>query len=151
MNEWKEEVERLEAALNRAAAQKVGVEDVSLDRVRVKLPAKSALVEFVRAREYDFKNVGKEQMWKPARYVALVLPADTTESVGVVDLGPAVAIDRAIKQFRELIEKAPSALRTTSEKDLEVELNKSGTALYEKIFAPIEKHLAGCNFLYVCP
>ena len=151
MSEWKEEVERLEAAPNRAAAQKIGVEDITLDRVRVKLPARSALIEFVCAREFDFKNVGKGRVWKPARYVAMILPADVTAPVRLIDLGPAAVIDRAVKQYREQIEKAPGDLRTTTEKDLEAELNKSGTTLYEKIFAPLEKHLGGNSFLYLCP
>src|SRR5262249_813119 len=70
--------------------------------VALALPEGVALVEFVRFPVLDFKAVpGKgEPMWRPARYLAFVLPAGGGNAVQMVDLGEAEPIEQWIVAFR---------------------------------------------------
>lgn len=62
-----------------------------------------ALVEVVRFDVFDFTAVPArgEQRWKPARYLAFVIPAGEPDNVQMVDLGEAEEIDRLIEAFRD--------------------------------------------------
>ena len=103
--EWNAQKERLEAELARQIPemnleQKLRAADrraVALD-----LPEGVALVEFVRFPVFDFQAVPArgEPRWKPARYVAFVLPGGAPDDVQMIDLGEAEPIDRLIADFR---------------------------------------------------
>jgi len=66
--------------------------------VALNLPEGVALVEFVRFWSFDFQAVPLQ--WKPARYVAFVLPGGAPDDVQMIDLGEAEPIDRLIADFR---------------------------------------------------
>ena len=70
--------------------------------VALNLPEGVALVEFVRFSVFDFQAVPArgEPQWKPARYVAFVLPGGEPDDVQMIDLGEAEPIDRLIADFR---------------------------------------------------
>jgi CHAT domain-containing protein/tetratricopeptide (TPR) repeat protein len=70
--------------------------------VALGLPAGVTLVEFVRFPVADFKAVPArgESHWKPARYVAFVLPVGGPDDARMIDLGEAEPIDRLIADFR---------------------------------------------------
>jgi CHAT domain-containing protein len=102
---WEAQKERLEAEL----AQQIP--EMSLEQklraadrraVAVNLPEGVTLVEFVRFPVFDFQAVPTrgEKHWKPARYMAFVLPGGAPDEVQLVDLGEAEPIDRLIANFR---------------------------------------------------
>ena len=69
--------------------------------VALELPEGSRLVEFVCTRIFDFTAPrGKE--WKPARYLAFILPAQQPDAVQLIDLGEAEHINRLIQVFRDV-------------------------------------------------
>jgi len=97
--------ERLEADLARQ------IDEMNLEQklkaadrraVALNLPEGVALVEFVRLPVFDFQAVPArgESYWKPARYVAFILPASEPDNVRMIDLGEAESIDRLIADFR---------------------------------------------------
>ena len=73
--------------------------------IALALPEGAVLVEFVRLDLFDFKAVlaRQEPRWKPARYLAFVLPASEPDNVGLIDLGDAQEIDQMVADFRARI------------------------------------------------
>jgi tetratricopeptide (TPR) repeat protein len=102
---WHARRERLEADLARQIPE-MNLEHQlrAADRraVALNLPEGVVLVEFVRFEVFDFQAVPArgESNWKPARYVAFVLPGGAPEEVHMIDLGEAEPIDRLIADFR---------------------------------------------------
>ena len=103
--DWEAQKERLESDLARQIPemnmeQKLRASDRRA--VAMGLPEGLALVEFVRFPVVDFRAVPArgEPRWKPARYVAFVLPGGAQDNVQMVDLGEAESIDRVIADFR---------------------------------------------------
>ena len=95
---WKAELARQIPEMN--LEQKLRAADRRA--VALGLPEGVALVEFVRFHVFDFQAVPArgEPRWKPARYVAFVLPAGEPDEVRMIDLGEAEPIDRLIADFR---------------------------------------------------
>jgi len=94
--------------LQRQLAQQVPeikLQDQPTDRraVALELSEGSMLVEFVCTHIFDFTAPrGKEwKEWKPARYLAFILPAQQPDAVQLIDLGEAEHIDRLIQVFRQ--------------------------------------------------
>jgi tetratricopeptide (TPR) repeat protein/CHAT domain-containing protein len=74
--------------------------------VALELPPGSTLLEFVHFRVYDF-TAPEQEHWKPARYLAFILPAQQPDQVAMVDLGDAAEIDRLIRLFRAGVSLPP--------------------------------------------
>ncbi|WP_052349634.1 CHAT domain-containing tetratricopeptide repeat protein [Planktothrix prolifica] len=74
--------------------------------VALELPLGSTLLEFVHFRVYDF-TAPQQEHWKPARYLAFILPAQQPDQVAMVDLGDAEEIDRLIRLFRAGVSLQP--------------------------------------------
>jgi CHAT domain-containing protein len=146
------EAERLETAINRAAAKEIGtVEDVDGERVRAALPSGAALIELVRIQEFAFRSVRNQPTWKPAHYLAFILSADKTAKVKLVDLGLAAPIDDAIRKLRDEIQKVPREISVTSEKDLEADFAKVSGEVHRLVFAPVQKQLGKETLLFIAP
>jgi CHAT domain-containing protein len=103
--EWNSRRERLETELARQ------IPEMNLERklraadrraVSLNLTEGVVLVEFVRSFVFDFQAVPArgESYWKPARYIAFVLPGGAPDEVQMIDLGEAEPIDRLIAEFR---------------------------------------------------
>jgi CHAT domain-containing protein len=73
--------------------------------VALELPTGSTLIEFVRFKVFNFKAVEAEgeSQWKPARYIAFILPAGQPSQVEMIDLGEAEPIDRLIQIYRDSV------------------------------------------------
>jgi tetratricopeptide (TPR) repeat protein/CHAT domain-containing protein len=110
--QWYLEQQKYETAL----AQQIP--EMSLEQQRQKadrravalaLPEGVVLVEFVRFDVFDFhaKLAQGERRWKPARYLAFVLPARLPEQVQMIDLCEADLIDQMIADFRSVITTPP--------------------------------------------
>ena len=149
LEEWREKKERLESDLARQIPEMnlaKRLEEVNRQVVALALPEGSTLVEFVRFHVYDFTVV--PMRWKPARYVAFVLPAGEPEKVEMVDLGEADAIDRMIATFRQ------SILGTEEKRATESRSSPPGsgpTDLWAKLFQPLLPALGGCKDLILAP
>jgi tetratricopeptide (TPR) repeat protein len=74
--------------------------------VALELPLGSTLLEFVHFEVFDF-TAPKQERWKPARYLAFILPAQQPDQVAMVDLGDAAEIDRLIRLFRAGVSLPP--------------------------------------------
>ncbi len=105
LTEWYAQKELLEVKLARQ------IPEMNLERklhaadrraVALSVDEGVALVEFVRFPVVDFQAVPArgEKPWKPARYVAFVLPGGVPDEVQLIDLGEAKPIDRLIADFR---------------------------------------------------
>ena len=106
----RQERERAEVALADASAgvgTAIARRDIGLADVRAALPARSAVVSFVRfertpvvAQASSLTSAGRgADQTRPAEYLAFVMRRDRAES-DVIPLGDAEAIDRAIATWR---------------------------------------------------
>ncbi|MBE9129741.1 MULTISPECIES: tetratricopeptide repeat protein [unclassified Coleofasciculus] len=73
---------------------------VDCGSVALELPTGSTLIEFVCFDVVDFHAASEESKWKPARYLAFILPAGQPDKVQMRDLGEAEPIDQLIQDFR---------------------------------------------------
>jgi hypothetical protein len=126
--------------------------------VALGLPAGVVLVEFVRFHVFDFQAVPArgEPQWKPARYVAFVLPAGEPDDVRIIDLGEAEPIDQMIADFRAGILGATEdrAGRDMVHRQVEPDRpdrDRSGTSLREAVFDKLGTALGGRTRLLLAP
>ena len=154
LEEWRQKKEQLEAELARQIPEmnlEKRLEEVNHQVVAMALPEGSTLVEFVRFNVFDFTAIPArgEKQWKPARYVAFVLPAGEPEAVEIVHLGEAEGIDRMIATFRQSIvgrEEERSASGTDSSPE------EGGPAdLWTRLFRPLLPALGECKDLIIAP
>lgn len=106
--DWNASNERLEANLASQMPEmdlEQKLREADRRAVAEALPEGAVLVEFVRFDAFDFMAVPArgEPQWKPARYVAFVLPAGEPDNVRMIDLGEAEPIDQRIASFRTSI------------------------------------------------
>jgi CHAT domain-containing protein/tetratricopeptide (TPR) repeat protein len=137
-----EEAERELSAANGLSPRDLGRDEPTVDGVAKGLPARSALIEFTKVRDYDFASGG----WAGTeRYLAFVLrPAG---EVRLVDLGDAQSIDAdvgsALGGIRETIASGARESVTGSIRALGV--------LHARIWAPLEGALAGTDKVLLSP
>jgi CHAT domain-containing protein len=153
--------ERLEAELARK------IPEINLERklravdrsvIAQALPGQSVLVEFVRFKVFNFKAVPArgETQWKPARYVAFIIPAAQPDDVQMIDLGEAKPIDRMIAALRSLIthesENGGSrGLGALPVEEVQTESQLKGIELRKTIFDPLITALRGRKRLMLAP
>lgn len=152
--EWNSQKEGLESELARQIPE-INLEQklraIDRDVVAMALPEDSALIEFVRFDVFDFKAVPArgEAQWKPAHYLAFILPAGKPDDLQMIDLGEAEGIDRMIATFRAAVtgEKEGRGIRDLgaipheAEGELFVEQGKLlRNAVFDKLLDGIGKH-----------
>lgn len=111
-----DQLENLERDLTRSAPELLveqRLRAVNHEMVAGRLPEGSILVEYFRLRVFDF-FAGGTSPWGPARYIAIVLPAQAPDRIQVVDLGPADEIDRLVDTFRLTLMDRRSGLELCS-------------------------------------
>ncbi|GEM_PF-2016334 len=122
--------------------------------VAMSIPVGATLVEFVRFDVFDFKAVGEPQ-WKPARYLAFVIPAGEPEAVEMIDLGEAEPIDRMIATFRSIItgeaEDRNRGLGAVSFSVQRATGKDVGIELRDAVFTPLLKAIANRKRLMISP
>lgn len=144
---WQKEAEPLEAELKAALSRKLpgqldDWQGVNADKIRAKLPAGAALVEYVRWQPYDFKATGKAPRWRPARYLAFVLTPNA-DRPHMIDLGEAKAIDDAITNLREHLERAPDPNASIKAYWPEAK------TLHKLVFAPLQPTFDNARTIYL--
>jgi CHAT domain-containing protein/tetratricopeptide (TPR) repeat protein len=159
--EWTAQKERLEADLARQIPE-MNLEQKlrAADRGAVAraLPDGAALVEFVRFDVVDSKAVPArgESPWKPAHYLAFVLPAGEPDNLQMVDLGQAEPIERMLADFRACItgeaerRDGRQLMPAPSQADLVARAN-SGAELRAALFDPLLPALADRRRLLLAP
>jgi len=137
----------------KANAQEV---DFGLEEVRRALPTGAALVSFVRY-SHSTIHIRLATSTRPASgvlqgepfYLAFVIRSDAPDPI-VVRLGSAANIERTISAWRRSLMTGPSvpgAVLAQSEDALRV----LGGELRQRIWDPLEKHLAGVDRVFVVP
>lgn len=162
LSEWNTQKEKLEAELARQIPE-MNLEQKlrAVDRqvVALALPAGATLVEFVRFDVFDFKAIPArgEAQWKPARYLAFVMPAGEPDNLRMIDLGAAEPIDRMIATFRDAImDEAESRglgakPRAPLRDDAGNEADRAGRALRAALFDPLRDALGNRQRLLLAP
>jgi tetratricopeptide (TPR) repeat protein len=140
------EKERLEgrlSQLSQAFSLKQKIAKADCEKVAKALPEDTALIEFARVEMFNFKAKGKEKAWNPAHYLAFVLHSCKGESVGLIDLGDAEEIDKAVAGFKMDISNAG---------DIEgIKASQSSKKIYDLVFAPIKKELGPVKEIFISP
>jgi tetratricopeptide (TPR) repeat protein len=95
----------LARALGRRDGRDPGDDWLALDQLRKALPADTVLIDVARFDPFDFR--ARDKPWRPARYVAWVVPPAGRGDVRLVDLGEASKIDAAIGRVRESLGGRP--------------------------------------------
>jgi CHAT domain-containing protein/tetratricopeptide (TPR) repeat protein len=158
LEKWEDEKEKIEVFLaNRIPEINLDKRLMDADRQAVAkaLPGNSALVEFVRFELFDFKAIAAQgqPVWKPARYLAFVMPSGEPGKISMIDLGQADEIDRMISEFRTRItgesdNRGGRGIVTRTERK---EGGESGPKLRAAVFDPIMGSLFGQKRIFVAP
>ncbi|MCD6216324.1 CHAT domain-containing protein [bacterium] len=159
ISEWKEKRDNLESELARQIPEMNLEERLrQADRKAVAkvLPKDSVLVEFVKFNEYDFKAIPAkgEKHWKPARYLAFVLPSGDPDNIRMIDLGEAEAIDKLIDNFRASVLSdfdVPERSATTVKSNIKKPDNDTGKTLRKAVFDKIEDGIKGYSKIFIAP
>ena len=148
--EWTEKERLLSAQLGQHDLRTLRDDPwIDLDEVTRRLPEKSALVDIVRFRVFDYKAPPRRKKWRAAHYVAWVTRKDG--QAHLFDLGEADPIDALIAQVRHELEEAPYQLRKEGEVKAEQAAQRALQALAAKVLQPLRKDLDDCPFWIVSP
>jgi tetratricopeptide (TPR) repeat protein/CHAT domain-containing protein len=156
LEKWKAEKESIEVLLA-SRIPEIDLErrlaDANRRKVADALPEGAVLVEFVRFNPFDFKAIPAQGQspWKPARYLAFVLPAGEPRNIRMIDLGDADAIDAMISDFRIAIKADKPSARVGAAGDARVPRVDVGPKLREALFDPIKKGLGERKRLFLAP
>jgi tetratricopeptide (TPR) repeat protein len=125
--------------------------DCNRTEVSGTLPARGALVEFVRFRPDDPSGDGSPAS---ARYLAFVLPGGEPDNVTLVDLGDAGTVDRLVADFRAWVTGEQAGVRTAPV--LRPPLARgvvppAGLTLRQAVFDPLAGALGGRSRLFLAP
>jgi CHAT domain-containing protein/Tfp pilus assembly protein PilF len=122
------------------------------------LPPGSCLVEFVYFRPFDFTAVPArgESYWQPPHYLAFVLAAGEPDAVQLIDLGPAEAIDRLLRDALALLSQPPAKrpardLGPWPEGTSRPAPSDAGDALRAQLFDPLRPALGHAQRLFLAP
>jgi len=153
LKQWSTQKEQLEAELARQIPEmsmELKLKKADKQAVASALPAGYTLVEFMRFEVFDFQAVpaNGEPQWKPARYLAFVMPAGEPDNVQMVDLGEAEVLDRKIEEFRESIGQGDKEQDTQTGQPVDESPDET---LSEAVLDPLAGILAGCRNLLVAP
>jgi CHAT domain-containing protein/tetratricopeptide (TPR) repeat protein len=113
---------------------------LDIETVREQLPPRSILIDIARFEVFDFRAKGKGNEWKPARYVAWIVPPQGYGEITVADLGDAEVIEQAVLAYREAMTAAGSEkdpIRNAGEPVAEKKLMDCARPLAELVIEPI--------------
>ncbi|MFH1242927.1 MAG: CHAT domain-containing tetratricopeptide repeat protein [Pseudomonadota bacterium] len=137
---------RLEARLSQlsqAFASQRKIAKADSEAVAKVLPKNTALVEFARVDMFNFKAKVKEKRWLPAHYLAFVLHPGKGERIGMIDLGDADDIDRAVSLLKKEVGDAKD---NKGEKG-----SKASQEVHAKVFDPLRKELGDVREVFISP
>ena len=130
-------IDALEAELNAASVEfRVQSEPVTVAKVQAALPRGAALIEFVRYRRFDARQV---KPWQEARYLAYLLPWQGPPQW--VPLGEAAMIDASVDTVLATMRKGASTAATRA----------ALRSLDALLLAPIRDRLTGVSHVILSP
>jgi CHAT domain-containing protein/Tfp pilus assembly protein PilF len=132
------DIQRLEQVISsRSAEYRAASRVATVREIQDALPDRAVLVEFAAYRPFDVHKP-RTETFGPLRYGAYVL--GKSGILASADLGEAERIDRLVEQFRR-------ALATPGNQDV----RRTGRALFDVVWQPIAKPLAGVAHTFVSP
>ncbi|MEK7841288.1 MAG: tetratricopeptide repeat protein, partial [Deltaproteobacteria bacterium] len=146
-----EAVEKRLASESALVAKELQQRTVTIEGVSKALPKNTALVEFVKIRDFDFT---KRKLMPSSRYLAFVLTA--SGEVTLVDLGEAAALESTARSvladIRVSLETRGIQVTKKSDgiHDSQPSL-KSLAGLYAQLWAPLEKALGKADKVVLSP
>ena len=160
LTEWNAKKDRLEAELAREIPEmnlerKLRAVDHAL--LVQAIPDQTALVEFVRFQDYEFKAIPArgESQRKSSRYLAFTVSSSKPKGMSMIDLGEAETIDRLIAQLRTYITHSDTensrGLGLLPVDTRQSEFQAMGIELRKAIFDPILRSLENCKYLMLAP
>ena len=155
LDDVRQQRERAEIALADASADTVTAiarREVGLAEVRAALPARSALVSFVRFERAHLAapTAGHAAgVVRTPTYLAFVTQNGRAQSE-VIPLGDATSIDRMIATWRS---RVVGAIGQNGRADVgaEAALRRIGVALRERLWDPVAAHFDGIDQVFVVP
>jgi CHAT domain-containing protein/Tfp pilus assembly protein PilF len=121
---------------------------VELREVRKGLSADAVLIDVARFGVFDPK-APRQKRWQAPRYAAWVTPAKGR--VRVVDLGPARAIDAALRGVLQALKNAPAEIRAHGEPKAEQALREPLRKLSDLVVKPLLPHVGQAKRWVVSP
>ena len=147
-------------SLNRqeqALIQQLGLADTELNRsewvtlqqIRLQLPADSVLVEFVRITPYTMKDDGAHS--ERARYAAWIVPPANQGQIVTVDLGSASEIEATLRTALQSIQKGAAQTLQTGEPQATDATQKLLQSLFQQTLEPLLPHLSSAKQIILSP
>jgi len=143
------EVEEAEKELSRLSqdyARKRVLTDISVEDVRQMLPEDCLLLEFIRSRHINFKARIEADLYGPAHYLVIAIPAAGSGPVRLLDLGETGPVDAKIDRLRREVDRCRWGDRGGCEK-----VRKLSLALYQDLLQPFEGELSDCRHVVIAP
>lgn len=123
---------------------------IPLDEIRNQLDADQVHINIARFEVFDWEAQGIRP-WRPARYVAWLIPSANKGKVKLIDLGEADAIDRAVSQARQSLQAIASAGTLEDESASERQVRESLRRLAALVLDPLLPHLEVADRLVLSP
>ena len=130
------QIKKMEASLPREAR---ALRHATVEQVAPTLPPNGALVEFVKFRDFDWKNIRLAPTW---RYLALLLTSD--QRMAIVDLGDAANLEDSVQAALADLRREPW-LKTGDRQVAAAE------RLYHLLWKPISKAIGDINVVVLSP
>ena len=143
LEQRRDELEARLSRLSRAYARDRKLRQADAHKIAAALPEGSVLLEFACTDIYDFQSQKAGSRWQPARYLVFIVKPGSGDEVGLVDLGPAEAIDKQLATLKRLI---------MSQGDGQIEAEKRASSrLYDLVFAPLVASLGSAREIFIAP
>lgn len=134
----KEKLEARLSKLSQAFALKRKIAKADCEKVAGALPQNTVLIEFARVEVFNFKT-----KWLSAHYLVFLLHAGKGNKIGLIDLGAAYLIDRAVSGFKKEI----AIIRKVEGE----RIIKSSKEIYDLVFKPIKRELGDVKEVFISP
>jgi CHAT domain-containing protein/tetratricopeptide (TPR) repeat protein len=138
----KEDAERALAERSASARAEQARTRIGLAEIRSAMPARSALISFVRYTRSLPRVAESASVVRTPSYLAFVMRADATE-IRAVPIGSAQSIDGLVAAWRRYV-AAPAAAEGGGDVD-------AGTKLRRAVWDPVAKDLAGVSTVFIVP
>jgi CHAT domain-containing protein len=138
----KEDAERTLAERSASARAEQARTRIGLEEIRSAMPARSALISFVRYTRSMPRAGESASVARTPSYLAFVMRADATE-IRAVPIGSARSIDGLVAAWRRYV-AAPAAAEGAGDVD-------AGTKLRRAAWDPVAKDLNGVSTVFIVP
>ena len=133
------EKERLEQKLSVASASYCqATKEVTLEDLRLALPAKSVLIDFLEYEHWTPPKEGEKGGFRSERRLVAFIISHEQAELEPINLGPVAPLSRAIDQWRETFGMSPPGKR-------------AGNLLRKRVWEPLVSRVKQAEFILVSP